>query len=154
MALFSKKNKESFKIHCIVVGEDKNLMHRSLTSTGTFLLDSKNLLGYDSVPECIEKFMRRARGKVKYLGSTALLYENMARPFSFKTLKWVAAIHKEDQIKEAALSEGRSKAVQRLDLGDRFDKMWTLALLAVGGVIGLALLMAFNSGLFSKIFGR
>jgi hypothetical protein len=32
--------------------------------------------------------------------------------------------------------------------------MWTLALIAVAGVIGLALLFAFSSGLFSKIIGR
>ena len=152
MGLFNK-NKESFNIHCIVIGEDKNLMHRNLESTGVFLLDAKNLLGYDSFPECMGNFSRIRRGKRKFLGLTSVLYENMARPFSLKTLEWAKVEHKEEQIKEGAISEGCSKAVQRLDLLDRFDKMTTILLLAVAGVIFIGLLFAFQTGLFEKIFG-
>lgn len=153
MGLFSGKNKESFNIHCIVIGEDKNIMHRTMESTGTFLLDTKNLLGYDSFPECMGNFIRKTKTKTKYLGLTSLLYENMARPFSLKTLGWVNIDHKEDQIKEGAISEGCSKSVQRLDMNDRFDKISTILLLAVAGVIGLGLLYAFQSGAFHKLFG-
>lgn len=153
MGFLNKKNKESFNIHCIVIGEDKNLMHRNLESTGAFLLDSKNLLGYDSFPQCTGTFTRTRRLKSKFGGLTSVLYENMARPFSLKSLDWVVIEHKEDQIKEGALSEGCAKAVQRLDLLDRFDKMTTILLLAVSGVIVLGLLYALQAGLFSKIFG-
>ena len=152
MGLFNK-NKESFKIHCIVVGEDKNLMHRTLESTGVFLLDAKNLLGYDSFPECMASFFRIRRGKARFIGLTSLLYENMARPFSIATLDWAKVEHKEAPIKEGAISEGCSKAVQRLDLLDRFDKMTTILLLAVAGVIGIGLLFAFQTGLFQDLFG-
>lgn len=154
MGLFGKKGKGGTTITCIAIGEDKILMHRNLKSTGAFLLDSKNLLAYDSFPECIGSCTRVAKGKRKYLGLTSLLYENMARPFSFKTLKWIEVMHKEDQIKDSALSEGCSKAVQRLDFNDRFDRMTTILMLAVAGVIGLALLFAFQSGLFQKIIGK
>jgi len=154
MGFFNKKNKESFNIHCIVLGEDKNLMHRNLESTGTFLLDAKNLLGYDSFPQCMGNFIRFRRGKLKFQGLTTLLYENMARPFSLSTLTWAKVEHKKDQIKEGAISEGCSKAVQRLDLLDRFDKMSTILLIAVAGVIFLGLLYALQTGLFEKIFGR
>jgi len=153
MGLFSKKNKGATTITCPVVGEDKNAMHRPLDSTGTFLLDPKNLMAYDSVPECIGNFTRVAKGKRTHLGLTSLLYETMARPFSFKTLDWVEVQHKEEEIKTSALSEGCSKAVQRIDLADRFDKMWTLALITIGGLLVIALLFAFQSGLFSKILG-
>lgn len=153
MGLLSKKNKESFNVHCIVLGEDKNLMHRNLESTGTFLLDAKNLLGYDSFPQCIGNFIKIRRGKPKFQGLTSLLYENMARPFSLSTLEWAKIEHKKDQIKEGAISEGCSKAVRRLDLLDRFDKMTTILLLAVAGVIFLGLLYALQTGLFSRIFG-
>ena len=149
MGLFSKKRKGTTAINCIVIGEDKRIMHRNLESTGAFLLDPKNLLAYDSFPECIGNVIRIARNKRKYLGQTSVVYENMARPFSFKKLDWVKVMHKEDQIKDQALSEGCSKAVQNIDLGNRFDKMWTLALLAFGGLLVLALLFAFQSGLFS-----
>lgn len=152
MGLFNK-NKESFNIHCIVLGEDKNLMHRILRSTGVFLLDSKNLLGYDSFPECMGNFTRIKKGKRKFIGLTSLLYENMARPFSLKTMDWAKVEHKKEQIKEGAISEGCSKAVQRLDLLDKFDKMTTILMLAVAGVIGIALLFALQSGLFQDIFG-
>jgi hypothetical protein len=151
--MFGKNNKGSNTIHCLTIGEDKKLMHRTLESTGTFLLDSRNIMAYDSFPQCMANFSTTIRGHQKYRGMTSLLYENMARPFSFKTLTWVRVAHKKDQIKAVALSEGCSKAVQRINLEDRFNKMWTLALLAVAGVIGLALLFAFQSGLFSNIFG-
>lgn len=154
MGLFNKKSKGATTITSLVIGEDANIMHRGLKSTGAFLLDPSNLLAYDSVPEGIGTFRATIKGKTKYLGQTSLLYEMMARPFSFKTLDWVQMIHKEEQIKTSALSEGCSKAVQRLELGDRFDKMWTLALLAVGGFLVLALLMALQTGVFSKIFGK
>jgi len=154
MGLFSRKKRNTTTITCPVIGEDKRVMHRDEDSTGMFLLDDKNLMTYDSFPECMGKLTLIAKGKRKYLGQTSLLYETMARPFSFKTLDWVKVEHKKDQIKDYALSEGCSKAVQRIDLNDRFDKMWTLALIAVGGVVGLALLFAFGSGLFSKIIGK
>lgn len=152
--LLGKKSKATSAITCLTIGEDKTVTHRTLDSTGAFLLDPRNLLAYDSFPESVGSFIVTLKGKRKYIGLTSLLYETMARPFSFKTLDWVQMIHKKDQIKDSALSEGCSKAVQRIDLADRFDKMWTLALLGVGGVIGLALLFAFQGGLFSKIFGR
>lgn len=153
MGLFSKKSKGATTITCLVIGEDKNVMHRTLDSTGTFLLDPKNLMAYDSVPECIGNFTRVAKGKRTYLGLTSILYETMARPFSLRKLGWVEVQHKEDEIKTSALSEGCSKAVQRIDLADRFDKMWTLALITIGGLLVIALLFAFQSGLFSKILG-
>jgi hypothetical protein len=152
--LLGKKSKGSSTIATIVIGEDKNLMHRDIESSGDSFRDPKNLLAYDSIPECIGKAIHVAKGHRKYVGLTALLYETMARPYSFKKLGWVEIQHKKDQIKASALSEGCSKAVQRIDLEDRFNKMWTLALIAVAGVIGLALLFAFSSGLFSKIIGR
>ena len=152
MGLFGKKSKGTTTITCLMIGEDKTIMHRNLESTGAFLLDPKNLLAYDSFPECIGSVTRVAKGKRKYLGLTSVLYENMARPFSLKKLNWIEVMHKEDQIKDSALSEGCSKAVQSLDLADRFDRMTTILMLAVAGVIGLALLFAFQSGLFSKIF--
>ena len=154
MGFLSRKKQNSTAITCLIVGEDKNVAHRTLDSTGAFLLDPKNLLAYDSFPQCMGSYTEVAKGKRKYLGLTSLLYETMARPFDFSTLDWVKVEHKEDQIKDSALAEGFSKAVQRIDLGDRFDKMWTLALIAVGGVIGLALLYALSSGLFQKIVGK
>lgn len=154
MAFLNKKKQGDVIITCMVIGEDRNIMHRSLLSTGTYLLDQKNLMAYDTVPECTTNFFRTAKNKTKYLGLTNLLYETMSRPFSFSTLDWVRLEHKEDQIKDSALSEGCSKAVQRIDLNDRFEKMWTLALIAVGGVVGLALIFAFQSGLVEKVLGK
>lgn len=149
MGLFNKK-KETNAISCLVIGEDKKIMHRTLNSTGTHLLDTKNLLAHDSMPECMGSYVRMSMGVRRYLGLTSLLYETMARPFSFKTLNWVTVQHKEDQIKAIALSEGCSKAVQKIDLEGRFDRMWTLALLAVGGLIGIALIWAIQSGIFNR----
>ena len=144
------KKKGGSSISCLVIGEDKNVMHRNLDSTGSHLLDPVNLLAHDSMPECMGSFVRVARGQKRYLGLTCLLYETMARPFSFQSLDWATVQHKTDQIKATALSEGCSKAVQRIDLADRFEKMWTLALLAVGGLIALALIFAIQSGVFER----
>lgn len=141
-------------IECLAIGEDKVLMHRKMESTGEYLLDPKNLLAYDSFPECIGNCVKVAKGNKKYLGLTSVLYENMARPFSFKKLDWIDVMHKDEQIKDGALARGQSKAVQRIDLNARFDRMWTLALLAVGGLVALALLLALQMGLFTKILGR
>ena len=154
MGFFSRKKRNTTAITCLIIGEDKNVAHRTLKSTGAFLLDPDNLLAYDSFPQCMGSYTEVAKGKRKYLGLTSLLYETMARPFDLSTLDWVTVEHKEDQIKDSGLAEGYSKAVQRIDLNDRFDKMWTLALIAVGGVVGLALLFALGSGLFEKIIGK
>jgi len=154
MGFLNKKNDSEMTIECLAIGEDKVLMHRKMESTGEYLLDPKNLLAYDSFPECIGNCTRIAKGNKKFLGLTSVLYENMARPFSFKTLNWIVVMHNDEQIKDGSLARGQSKAVQRIDLNARFDRMWTLALLAVGGLVGLALLLALQMGLFSKILGR
>lgn len=154
MGFFSRKKQNTTTIPCFIIGEDKIVTHRILESTGAFLLDIRNLLAYDSFPQCMGSYTKVTKGKRKYLGLTSLLYETMARPFNFSTFDWVKIEHKEDQIKDSALAEGYSKAVQRIDLADRFNKMWTLALIAVGGVIGLALIFAFSSGLFQKVIGK
>ena len=154
MGFLSRKKRNTSKITCLIIGEDKNVAHRTLDSTGAFLLDPENLLAYDSFPQCMGNYTEITKGKRKNLGLTSTLYETMARPFDFFTLDWVKVEHKEDQIKDSALAEGCSKAVQRIDLGNRFDKMWTLALIALTGVIGLALIFAFSSGLFQKIIGK
>jgi len=149
-----KRNKDTSAITCLVIGEDKALDHRKLESTGVFLLDSKNLTAFGSFPEAIGSFtQRRKDGKSKYLGVTSILYEPMARPFSFKSLEWVKVEHKKDVIKDSALSEGCSRAVQQMDMADRFDRMSTILLIAVAGVIGLALLFVLQSGLIGDIFG-
>ena len=150
---FGKKSRQTSSIPCIVIGEDKHLSHRMLESTGVFLLDEQNLLAFDSFPEGIGSFTRRQKDDTtKYLGLASLLYEPMARPFSFKSLDWVKMEHKKDVIKDSALSEGCSRAVQRLDLADRFDRMSTILLIAVAGVIAMALLFVLQSGLLSSIW--
>lgn len=157
MGLFSlgKRKRQTTGISCIIIGEDKRLTHRTLESTGVFLLDSQNLLAFDSFPEAIGNLSHHQKDKpAKYLGQTSILYEPMARPFSFKTLDWVTIKHKEDVLKDSALSEGCSRAVQNMDLADRFDRMSTILLIAVAGVIGMALLFVIQSGLLSSIFGR
>ena len=147
------KTENTTTITCLTIGEDKNKMDRDMESTGEYLLDTKSLLAYDSFPECIGSIVRVAKGTRKFLGLTSVLYENMARPFSFETLDWVKVMHKEDQIKEGALGRGCAKAVQRLDMAAKFDRMTTILLLAVSGVIGLALIMAISSGLIRNPFG-
>jgi len=153
--LLGKKGKKVTTITALTIGEDKNLMHRNLESTGVFLLDASNLLAFDSFPEAMGSFNQAQKdNKKKYLGLTSLIYEPMARPFSFQTLDWIKVEHKEDVIKDSALSLGCSKAVQQMDMADRFDRMSTILLIAVAGVIGMALLFVFQSGLLSKIFGK
>jgi hypothetical protein len=152
---FGKRRKQTTGIPCIVIGEDKRLTHRTLDSTGVFLLDEQNLVAYNSFPEAIGSFSARQKdATVKYLGLTSLLYEPMSRPLSFKAMDWVNVEHKEDVIKDSALIEGCSRAVQQMDMADRFDRMSTILLIAVGGVIGMALLFVLQSGLLDKVFGR
>lgn len=155
MGLFGNKKKQISTIRCITIGEDKRLSHRQMESTGVFLLDSKSLLAYDSFPEAVGSLSHHQKDDTsKYLGLTSVLYEPMARPFSFRTLDWAKIEHKEDVIKDSALSEGQSRAIQNMELADRFDKMSTILLLAVGGVMVMALLFVIQSGLLDKIFGR
>ena len=149
-----KRNKDTTAITCLVIGEDKNIDHRKLESTGVFLLDSKNLTAFDSFPEAMGSFTHiQKNGRPKYLGVTSVLFEPMCRPFSFKTLDWVRVEHKKDVIKDSALSEGCSRAIQQMDMADRFDRMSTILLIAVAGVIVLALLFVLQSGLLPSIFG-
>jgi hypothetical protein len=152
---WKNKGKQASNIHCIVIGEDKKLTHRQTESTGVFVLDADNLLAFDSFPEAMRSFTHRQKNDTsKYLGLTSLLYEPMARPFSFKTMDWINVEHKRDVILDSALSEGCSRAVRNMDLADRFDRMSTILLIAVAGVIGMALLFVIQSGLLDNVFGR
>jgi len=149
--LGKKSNKTTAK--CLVIGEDRKLMHRNLESTGAFFLDNDNRLAFDSLPESVGALTLVQGGKRKYLGQVSVMFEPMAKPFSFPDLDWAKVDHKEEVILASARSEGSSKAVQSMERADRFDKMSTILLLGVAGVIGMALLFAFQSGIFSELFG-
>ena len=149
----NKKPKKT-TLPCLVIGEDRKLFHREMETTGVFFLDDDNRLAYDSLPESIGMCTQIMRdGTKKYRGQVSLLYEPMARPWSFKDLGWAQVDHNEEVILASGRSEGASRAVQRMEKEDRFDKMATILMLLSAGVIGMGLLFAVQSGIFTQLFG-
>jgi len=138
---------------CLIIGEDRKLIRRDMEATGIFFLDHKNLLAYDSLPEAIGAYTQIQGNRKRDLGQISLLYEPMARPFSFESLTWAQIEHKEEVILASARSEGSSRAIQSMEKADRFDKMSTILLLLSAGVMGMGLLFALQSGIFSKLLG-
>lgn len=150
-SLFGGKSKKA-TVTCLVIGEDRKLSFRNLEATGVFFLDNSNRLAYDSLPEAIGVCTQVRNGKEKYRGQVSIIYEAMARPFSFVASTWAQVDQREEVILASARSEGSSKAIQSMENADRFDKMSTILLLLVAGVIGMALLFALQSGILSDIF--
>ena len=152
--MFGKKDRKKDEALCIMLGEDRKLSLEKLEATGVTLIHNDNRLAFNSLPEAIGVFTRILRGGVKrQVGQVSVLFEPMARPYSFKDLDWAKVSHKEEVILATARSEGAAKAVQSMEKEDRFDKMATILLLLSAGVIGMALLFALQSGIFSKLTG-
>jgi len=154
--LFSRKQKtKSTMIGCCIIGEDKTLQRQlKLEATGLYLIQNTNLLGYDTFTDTIGSYtVATENGKPDFRGPTALLYEPMARPFSFKDMEWKQDTHKKDVLLESARREGEARAVQQLQDSDRFDRISTVLLLlsALFGI--LVLLYVFQSGILSKLIG-
>lgn len=154
---FGNKNKASIYMPCIVFGEDRTKTHRDLTSTGVYLLDPKNRLGYDSFPDSIASCYEQQRnGEMKYVGQVCVVYEPMSRPWDFKKQAWADKdlARKADVILESARCEGESQAIQEISDEDKASKMQTALLLLIGIMGVLALLYVFQSGLIQKIIGH
>jgi hypothetical protein len=138
-------------LNCLCIGEDKIAPWRKEESTGMYLLDRDNRLAYDSCPEAVAPLIIHRRGTTKYKGQCAILYENMSRLFSFKTLNWVEGERKKEVVLGTAVSEGCSMAVQQIVDENRFNKTVMLLMLALAilGIMGF--LAAWNGGVFSHI---
>ena len=159
MGLFSpnRKQQKVVVLSCLCIGEDKAAPWRKEESTGMYLLDRDNRLAYDSCPDSIVPVRIHQKGKVKYKGQCAILYENMSRPFNFKALNWVEGERKKDTILGTAVNEGCSMAVQQIVDENRFNRTATLLMLALGilGIMGF--LAAWHGGVFANFghfFGR
>ena len=152
MGLFSphRKKPKLAELPCLCLGEDKNASWIDEQSTGEYLLNQNNRLAYDSCPEAIGAVTIHRNGKVTHRGFTCIQYEGMARPFSFKGLVWANIEHKKEVVLQNALSEGCSMAVQEITDEGRFNKLSTILMLALGFLGILALLAAFQTGLFSQ----
>ena len=151
---FTGDKSKATTLRCLVIGEDRMIMHRYLQSTGAYVLDDKNRLAFDTLPEAVGSLTAVRNGKVKHLGHVSLLFESMFRPYSFPSLDWANIEHKEDIVLACALAEGCSKAIQRIERSDRFEKLSTILLLLAAGVIGMAFLFAVQSGIFSRLIGH
>lgn len=152
--LFGGKNKPN-KIIGLSLGEDRTATKKAPESTGIFLADTKNLLAYGSFPDAIGMAVLVTPKGRKLLGQVAIFYEPMSRPFSFIKLDWVEAerLNDETVILRCARSEAKAKAVQQMELEDRFDRMFTILLLLCGIFGALALMYAIQSGTLSRLFG-
>jgi hypothetical protein len=153
MGLFSpNRNKQkAVAINCLCIGEDKITPWRKEESTGMYLLDRNNRLAYDSCPEAVVPLIVHRRGMAKQKGQCGIVYENMSRCYNFKTLDWVKTDRKEEVIKETAVYEGCSMAVQQIVDENRFNRTVTLLMLALGilGIFGF--LAAWQGGLFANL---
>ena len=151
------KNKAAISMPSVVLGEDKTKTQRNLESTGVYLLDQRNRLGYDSFPDAIAScFEEQKNGTKKYLGQTCVIFEPMSRPWDFKKCNWVDKdlARKKEVILESARSEGYSRAIQEITDEDQANRMQTALLLLIGIMGVLALLYVFQSGLIQKIMGH
>jgi len=154
--LLIRKQAKVGTITNVVFGEDKTLWHRQMDATGFYFFDQSTLLGYDSFPESIGTYIHTAKQKEKYLGQTSVLFEPMARPFSFASLSWVdeKRLSEKSVILESGRSEGYAKAVRDMDIGDRFDRMSTILLIMVALVGIMALLFVIQSGVLKDLIGK
>jgi len=149
--LIGKDGNKTSKSTCLVVGEDKRFSLRQLETTGIYYLDYNNRLAFDSFPMAIGSAVQPRNGNLRMLGPVSLIYEPTSRPFSFTDLAWTEQEHKEDVILDTSFAEGCSRAIQREDRRDYFNKLTTILLIATLGVVALAFLAALQTGILSDI---
>lgn len=149
--LVGKNENKTTKALCLIIGEDKRVSRRQLETTGVYYLDYENRLAFDSFPVAIGSAVQQRNGNLRMLGPVSLLYEPSSRPFSFTDLAWTTEEHKEDVILDTAFAEGCSRAVQREDRREWFNKLTTILLIAVLGVLALAFMAALQTGILSEM---
>ena len=150
--LMGKGTNKGANALCLVIGEDKRISCRLMETTGGYFLDNNNRLAFDSFPDAIGACTQPHNGTTRMLGPVTLLYEPTSRPFSFATLDWTKEAHKEDVILDTAFAEGCSRAIQAEDRREWYNKLTTILLIAVLGVLLLTFLIAAQAGTLTHIF--
>lgn len=149
--LIGRNTDKPTKALCLILGEDKRFYLRHLVTTGVYYLDYNNRLAFDSFPVAIGSAVQPRNGNIRMLGPVSLLYEPTSRPFSFTDLAWTEEEHKEDVILDTAFAEGCSKAIQKEDRRDYFNKLTTILLIATLGAVALAFMAALQTGILSDM---
>lgn len=149
--LIGKDTNKLTKALCLILGEDKRLSLRHLVTTGVYYLDDTNRLAFDSFPVAIGSAVQPRNGTMRMLGPVSLLYEPTSRPFSFTDLAWTEEEHKEEVILDTAFAEGCSRAIQKEDRREWFNKLTTILLIVSLGAVALAFLAALQTGILSDV---
>ena len=149
--LLNKEGTKLAKLLCLVIGEDKCCVLPKLETTGVYSLDNKNRLAFNSLPFAIGIARLHQNGRVRNLGPLSIYYEPTSRPFSFAELEWTEVEHKEDVILDTAFAEGCSRAIQKEDRQNYFNRLTTILLIATLGAVALAFLAALQSGVLSDM---
>jgi len=151
MGILSRNQNKTTKASCLIVGEDRRFRLRGLETTGVYYLDYDNRLAFDSFPKAISSAVQPRNGNMRMLGPISLLYEPTSRPYSFADLAWTPEEHKEDVILDTAFAEGCSMAIQREDRRDWFNKLTTILLIGMLGLLALAFMVAMQTGVLSSL---
>lgn len=149
--LLNKDGTKVSKLLCLIIGEDKCCSLPKLETTGVYSLDNNNRLAFNSLPFAIGIARIHQNGRVRNLGPVSIYYEPTSRPYSFTELEWTGVEHKEDVILDTAFAEGCSRAIQREDRTNYFNRLTTILLIATLGAVALALIAALQSGILADM---
>ena len=155
-SLFGKTKRTDYdKLLAVIIGEDRTLVERDIDSTGLSFVSGQDLLGYDSHTEAVGRGLHGDSDKVKDIGQACILYEPMARPFSFYTLNWIdeGRMSSRAKILASARSEAESRVVQDIQDEDNYDKVSTGFLILVALFAIIALIFLLQSGIIQDLIG-
>lgn len=154
--LFGKsKRKDYDKLLAITIGEDRILVERDIDSTGLNYINGQDLAGYDSSPDSVARVLYGDGDNVKDGGQACILFEPMARPFSFDSLDWVGEdrVSSRAKVLASARSEAESRVVQDLEDEANYDRVSTGFLILVALFAITALLFLLQSGIIQQLIG-
>jgi len=120
--------------HCLIVGEDRNTKQQILESTGEFILNERNDLGYDVNPDTVRTLVKF--GVRNFSAPHSILYETSGAPFNFKTGRFDADESSTAQILKDGRTHAQTQAVIYIEKEEQQSKLGlALTILCTGFAI-------------------
>ena len=120
--------------HCLITGDDRKTRLDVLYSTGEFLLDEDNELGFDVNQDAVRPLVKY--GEPKFSVPHSILYESSGAPYSFPTGKFDANEQSTAQILQDGMTLAQVQAVQSIEAEDQANHLsLALTILSTGFAI-------------------
>jgi len=151
---FGGQKTEKYEEYCLVVGDDRRLMGKSLESTGAYLLDKSCQTAYDNHPGVMGVLqVINKKGQVQNLGQCALLYEISSQCWNFGKGNWDSKAMKVKTILAIGRQEAYGLVSKEIEDDSKWERLMPVLYAALAILALVAIIACASAGLFDK-FGE